>query len=66
MHARIKLRVDSEHETAEVGQTCGLRDTGTSDEEHFATRVRKKEAFGNSRQARTQENYSVASGAIPN
>ena len=66
MHARIKLRVDSEHETAEVGQTCMPRDASTSDEEHFATRVRKKEAFRDSRQARTQGNYSVASGAIPN
>jgi hypothetical protein len=60
MHGRIKLRVDSEHETAEVGQMCGLRDAGTSDEENFTMRMRKKEAFGNSRQARTQVNQSIA------
>ena len=65
MHGRIKLCIYSEHETAEVGQTCGLRDAGTSDEENFATRMRKKEAFGNSRQARTKRDHSVASGTIP-
>ena len=66
MHGHIKLRVDCEHETAEVGQICRLRDASTSDEENFATRMRKKEAFGNCRQARTQRNHSIARGAIPN
>ena len=63
MHSGIKLRVDSEHEIAEVRQTCVLGNAGTSDEKNFAARMRKKEALGNSRQARTQENHSIANSS---
>jgi len=66
MHGRIKLRVDSEHETAEARQTCGLRDAGTSDEENFATRMCKKQAFGNGSKARTQRNDPITWGPISN
>jgi len=38
-----------------------LGNAGTGDEENFAARMRKKEALGNSRQARPQENYSIVS-----
>jgi hypothetical protein len=66
MDGRIKLPIDSEHQTAEVRQTCRLRDAGAGDEENFATRMRKKETFGDSRQAITQRNHSIACGTIPN
>lgn len=65
MHGRIKLRVDSEHQPAEIRQTCGLRDAGPSDEENFATRMCKKEAFRNSRKTRPQGNHSITRGTIP-
>ena len=66
IYNRFKLGIDSQHKTEEVGQACGLEDTGASNEENFATRVRKKEALGNSRQARTQWDLSIACAPIPN
>jgi|GEM_PF-2418521 len=66
MHGRIKLCVDSKHETAEVGQTRGFGDARTGDKENFSARVCEKQAFGNGRQASTQRNHSVAAGSIPN
>lgn len=66
MNSVIELCVDFEHEFAEVGQTSRVRYARTNDKEHFAMRMHKKEAFGNSRQARTQYNYSVVNGVIAN
>ena len=41
MNRRIELRVDFEHELAEVGQTSWLRYACTGDEENFAARMCK-------------------------
>lgn len=66
MNGRIDLCVDFEHQSTEVGQSSGLRYASTRDEEDFATRMRKKEAFRNSPQARPQRYYAVSCRDIPN
>jgi hypothetical protein len=66
MYWRVQPFINSEDETPEAGQARWLRNTSTRNEEHLATGVREKQAFGDGRGATAHFNHSFPAGTVSN